>query len=257
MISACATHPGLVRKNNEDCIKTDENLGIYILADGIGGHNAGEVASALAVDTVYSVLRANIVHTSTDDYFELMVHALHAAHWEIFTKAQTDSAMARMGTTLVVAVVQNNQAYIVNAGDSRCYLLQLDYCLSPDPLLGEERHKFTLLTHDHTVGDQLLANGVSLGEIPKKQFHTLTRSLGCGDPPYPDFSVVEIRQGDMLLICSDGLTDMLTDAELELLLTGPEASLDTLASCLVDAANAKGGRDNISVILVRSLPEIN
>lgn len=251
MYSRYATHAGLVRQNNEDSIKTDDTLGIYLLADGIGGHNAGEVASALAVETVYSILRSNLAHTAADDYFELMVHALHAAHWEIYTKAQTDPSMARMGTTLVVAVVQNNRAYIVNAGDSRCYLLQREYYSQPDPLLGQEgRHRFIRLTHDHTVGEQLLANGTPLGDIPQKQFHALTRSLGCGNPPYPDFSVIEISQKDMLLICSDGLTDMLTDAEIETLLADHTVSLDRLADALIDAANAKGGRDNISVVLV-------
>jgi len=250
MISACATHPGLVRQNNEDYIRTDDRLGIYLLADGIGGHNAGEVASALAVDTVFSVLRANIAHTAVADYFELMVHALHAAHWEIYTKAQTDPLMARMGTTLVVAVVQNNQAYIVNAGDSRCYLFKREYYANPDPLLERGSHKFKQLTHDHTVGDQLLAKGVPIGEIPKKQFHALTRSLGCGDPPFPDFTVREIGQGDILLICSDGLTDMLTDPEIETVLANAAPDLDALVANLVDAANAKGGRDNISVVLV-------
>lgn len=251
MYSCYATHAGLVRQNNEDSIKTDDTLGIYLLADGIGGHNAGEVASALAVETVYSILRLNLAHTAAEDYFELMVHALHAAHWEIYTKAQTDPSMARMGTTLVVAVVQDNRAYIVNAGDSRCYLLQREYYVQPDPLLGQEgRHRFTRLTHDHTVGEQLLANGIPLGDIPQKQFHALTRSLGCGNPPYPDFSVIEISQKDMLLICSDGLTDMLTDAEIEALLADPGVNLDSLAEVLVDAANAKGGRDNISVILI-------
>ena len=250
MISACATDPGRVRQNNEDCVKADDTFGIYLLADGIGGHNAGEVASALAVDTVYTTLRSNITHTSEADYFELMVHALHAAHWEIATKAQTDPLMARMGTTLVVAVVRNNKAYIVNAGDSRCYLFQREYYANADPLLEMGNHKFRQLTHDHTVGDQLLEKGVPIGEIPKKQFHALTRSLGCGNPPYPDFSVMEISRGDMFLICSDGLTDMLTDSEIEAILADGAPGLELLVARLVDAANAKGGRDNISVLLV-------
>jgi len=111
---------------------------------------------------------------------------------------------------------------------------------------------FRRLTQDHTVGDQLLARGISIGQIPKRQFHTLTRSVGCGDPPYPDFNIVEIGQGDMLLICSDGLTDMLTDAEIEAILAHEDASLDALTVDLITAANAKGGRDNISVVLVKS-----
>jgi serine/threonine protein phosphatase PrpC len=252
MISSHATHPGLVRQNNEDCILTDDKLGIYLLADGIGGHNAGEVASALAVDTVHTVLRSNIAHTEVDGYFELMVHAMHAAHWEISSKALASSTLMKMGTTLVVAVVRENKAYIVNAGDSRCYLLQSGSNPSTDPPAKMAGYTLKRLTHDHTVGDLLLARGVSIGEIPKKQFHTLTQSIGCGNPPYPDFSIVELKHGDMLLICSDGLTNMLTDTEIESIISNEDASLDTLTANLIDAANANGGRDNISVVLVTS-----
>jgi serine/threonine protein phosphatase PrpC len=250
MISAHATHPGLVRQNNEDCILTDDKLGIYLLADGIGGHNAGEVASALAVETVYTILRSNIAHTEVDGYFELMVHAMHAAHWEVNSKAMANSSYMKMGTTLVVAVLRENKAYIVNAGDSRCYLFQSGPHSHPDPLLEKVKNKFKRLTHDHTVGDQLLARGISIGQIPKKQFHTLTQSVGCGNPPYPDFNIVEMKQGDVLLFCSDGLTDMLADIEIENILANRGVSLETLTVDLIDAANAKGGRDNISVVLV-------
>ena len=225
MISAHATHPGLIRKNNEDCILTDDNLGIYLLADGIGGHNAGEVASALAVETVYSIVRSNIAHTAVDGYFELMVHAIHAAHWEVYTKALSSPSFMRMGTTLVVALLRENRAYIVNSGDSRCYLFQ------GGPFLERKGAVLKRLTLDHTVGDQLLARGISIGEIPKKQFHTLTQSVGCGDPPNPDFNIVEITSDDLLLICSDGLTDMLTDAEIEAILADSDAGLDT-QTCL-------------------------
>jgi serine/threonine protein phosphatase PrpC len=157
-----------------------------------------------------------------------------------------------MGTTLVLAVLRENMAYIVSAGDSRCYLFQNEPPPHLDPLLDLEGCKLKRLTHDHTVGDQLLARGVSIGEIPKKQFHTLTQSIGCGNPPYPDFNIVEIKQGDLLLICSDGLTNMLTDAEIEAILSNGDASLDTLTETLIDAANANGGKDNISVVLVAS-----
>ena len=252
MTSAHATHPGLVRQNNEDCIRTDDNLGIYVLADGIGGLDAGEVASALAVETVYSVLRSNIAHTAVDGYFELLIHAIHAAHWEIYTKALSNASFMRMGTTLIVAVLRENKAYIVHAGDSRCYLFQNEPNPHPDPSPEREGNKFKRLTHDHTVGNQLLASGVPIAQIPKKQFNILTQSVGCGDPPYPDFSIVELKQGDLLLICSDGLTDMLTDAEIKAILVNGDASLDAMAVDLIDAANANGGRDNISVVLVTS-----
>jgi serine/threonine protein phosphatase PrpC len=252
MNSAYATHPGLVRDNNEDCILTDDSLGIYLLADGIGGHNAGEVASALAVETAYAVLRSNIAHTEVDGYYELMVHAIHTSHWEIISKALTSSSLMKMGTTLVVVVLRENKAYIVSAGDSRCYLFQSELHPSPEPLIEREGNKFSRLTDDHTVGNQLLASGIAIGQIPKRQFHTLTQSVGCGNPPNPDFNIVEIKQGDVLLICSDGLTDMLTDAEIEAILANGDAGLDALAANLIDAANANGGRDNISVVLVTS-----
>ncbi|RQW85539.1 MAG: serine/threonine-protein phosphatase [Geobacter sp.] len=258
MISAHATHAGLVRKNNEDFIRTDDNLGIYLLADGIGGHNAGEVASALAVETVYSILRSNIEHTGFDGYFELMVHAMQTAHWEINTKALTNSSFSKMGTTLVVAVLRDKVAYIAHAGDSRCYLFQQD----PQPLTASSfmpqseingyGNKLRQLTNDHTVGFQRLASGLSIEQIPKKNFHTLTQSIGCGNPPHPDFKTFEFKKGDLLLLCSDGLTDMLTDIEIESILARRGTCLDTLAEKLIDAANAHGGRDNVSVVLVAS-----
>ena len=250
MTSAHATHPGLVRKNNEDCILTDDNLGIYLLADGIGGHNAGEVASSLAVETVYTVLRSNIAHTAVDGYSELIVHAIHAAHWEINSKALTSSTFMRMGTTLVVAVLRGHMAYIAHAGDSRCYLFRHGTQSHPGPLLKKELNKIKRLTHDHTVGEHQLASGISIEQIPKKKFHTLTQSVGCGNPPNTDFISTELKQGDLLLLCSDGLTDMLTDTEIESILVNGNSSLDALSLDLIDAANANGGRDNVSVVLV-------
>lgn len=252
MISAHATHPGLVRKNNEDFIRTDDDLGIYLLADGIGGHNAGEVASALAVETAYGVLRSNIGHTEVDGYFELMVHAMQTAHWEINSKALTNSSFSKMGTTLVVAVFRKEMAYIAHAGDSRCYLFQNEPKPRTAPSLKGDGNKLWRLTDDHTIGYQRLASGVPIEQIPKKSFHTLIQSVGCGNPPRPDFKTVEFWQGDLLLICSDGLTDMLTDDEIEAILADRDTPLDTLAGNLIDAANLNGGRDNISVVLVTS-----
>ena len=252
MISAHATHPGLVRQNNEDYIRTDDNLGIYLLADGIGGHNAGEEASALAVETAYAVLRSNIAHTEVDGYFELLVHAMQTAHWEINSKALANAAFTKMGTTLVVAVFRENKAYIVHAGDSRCYLYHKENQPRPADSLENDGNRLIRLTHDHTVGDQQLASGIPIEQISKTKFHALTQSVGCGDPPYPDFKIVEFKRDDLFLLCSDGLTDMMTDSEIGAILADGDARLDRLAADLVDAANANGGRDNISVILVKS-----
>lgn len=250
MTSTHATHPGLVRQNNEDCFRSDDNLGVYLLADGLGGHNAGEVASALAIDTVYAALSSSIADTATDGLFDLMANALHAAHLEINSKARTSLSFMGMGTTLVVVIVRENTAYIAHAGDSRFYLFRVGPHPHPGPHLEREGIKFQRITNNHTMGDQLLANGVPREQIPENQFHNLTQAVGCGVPPIPDFSTVELNRGDMLLLCSDGLTDMLTDSEIETILANEGDSLDTLAANMIDAANAKGGHDNISVVLV-------
>jgi protein phosphatase len=256
--SSHATHPGLVRQNNEDYIRADDSLGIYLLADGMGGHNAGEVASALAVDMVYAAISANIPHTAIDGIFDLMVDAMRAAHWEISTKARTSLSFMGMGTTLVVAVVRENTAYIAHAGDSRVYHYSAQPHPPPNPStslrtglpLESGGTSLQRLTNDHTMGDQLLANGVPREQIQEKQFHTLTQAVGCGEPPIPDFNTVELNQGDLLLLCSDGLTDMLADNEIEAILAHGDGNLNQLAENLIDAANAKGGLDNISVVLV-------
>jgi len=124
MTSAHTTNPGLVRQNNEDCIRIDDTCGIYLLADGMGGHNAGEVASALAVDVVYLGLKKSIATTPDDGLFDLMANIMQSAHWEINQKARTSLSYLGMGTTLVVAVLRGNTAFIVHAGDSRAYLFK-------------------------------------------------------------------------------------------------------------------------------------
>jgi serine/threonine protein phosphatase PrpC len=243
--SAHASHPGLVRQNNGDCIRSDDNLGIYLLADGMGGHNAGEVASALAVDTVYAALSTSLAITAPDGLCDLMANAVHAAHKEIYAKTRTSLSLMGMGTTLVVAVVRDNRAYIAHAGDSRAYLFSPHLRTIPEGV-----GRLQCITNDHTMGDQLLANGIPREQILGKQFHTLTQAVGCGAPPIPDFNTVELNRGDLLLLCSDGLTDMLTDGEIEAVLSNGGNSLDKMADNLIDAANAKGGRDNVSVVLV-------
>jgi protein phosphatase len=262
------------------------------LADGIGGHNAGEIASALAVEIVYTALRSRIANCSSDDLLDLMAEAFQTAHGEISAKARTSLSFMGMGTTLVVAVVRKNMAYIAHAGDSRVYHFQtqphpppnlpfmpqrvlerggikkpqfakgdlggfavnLTNQIPPGPPLQSGvtgNGRLLRITNDHTMGDQLLANGIPREQIQEKQFHNLTQAIGCGAPPLPDFSTVGLSRGDLLLLCSDGLTDMLVDSEIEAVLANGDADLDTLAANLIDAANANGGRDNVSVVLVK------
>lgn len=249
MTTVSSTHPGLTRQNNEDCIHSDEILGIFMLADGMGGHNAGEVASALAVETVYNALKSSIATTTDDSLFDLIINAMQAAHSDINQKARTSLTYMGMGTTLVVAILRDNTAFIAHAGDSRAYHFQLAH---HHPFEDEEVCcKLQQITNDHTMGDQLLALGVPREQIPEKKFHTLTQSIGCGETPVPDCNSIKFCLGDMLLLCSDGLTDMLNDTEIEAILANTSFSFESLPGKLIDAANEKGGYDNVSIILIR------
>ncbi len=231
------SHPGQIRRNNEDFIHIDDNLGIYLLADGMGGHNAGEVASELAVRTTHSYLAERITSASNSEIADILSEAMKAAHEAVNAKAKTDLSLSGMGTTLIEVVVRNDKAFICHAGDSRAYLY---------------RDTLQRLTRDHTMGDHLLENNLLPRErIPEKQWHTLTQAVGVGDPPVPDVKEIELASGDMLLLCSDGLTDMLTDLDMGALIVCGNSDLKSIAQGLIDAANNKGGQDNISVVVVR------
>jgi serine/threonine protein phosphatase PrpC len=234
--SAKFSDPGRVRKNNEDFILSDDIIGIYLLADGMGGHNAGEVASKLAVETAYACIVERLSPTGEDGITTMLSDAMMAAHDAVNAKAKTDLSLMGMGTTLIEVIFRGKKAFVCHAGDSRVYLYH-------DTL--------QRLTRDHTVGDQLLENNILPREkIPEKQFHTLTQAIGVGSPPVPDCKQVTLVPGDMLLLCSDGLTDMLSDAEIGALIASGNANLKNIAQGLFDAANANGGRDNISVVLI-------
>jgi len=225
--SAYLSNPGLVRKNNEDFIHSDDSLGIYFLADGMGGHNAGEVASELAVKTAQTYLGERLSSANDHEISVILSESMKAAHDAVNAKAKTDLSLMGMGTTLVEVVVRNNKAFICHAGDSRAYLY---------------RDTLQRLTRDHTMGDHLLENNILPRErIPERQWHTLTQAVGVGDPPVPDIKQIDLASGDMLLLCSDGLTDMLTDMEIGALIAGGNSDLKNIAQGLVDAANNKGG----------------
>lgn len=234
--SAYLSDPGLIREKNEDFILADDELGVYLLADGMGGHNAGEVASEIAVKAAHTFLASRLSSDSDSEISTILSEAMHAAHEAIKTKARNNLSLMGMGTTLVEVIIRDNKAIICHAGDSRAY---------------HYRDALQRITRDHTVGDHMLENNILPHErIPEKQWHTLTQAVGFGAPPVPDFKQVDLESGDMLLLCSDGLTDMLTDEEIELILKSGNLNIDNIAKNLIGAANIKGGRDNVSVVLV-------
>lgn len=239
MTSVAISHPGLVRQNNEDCLRADDELSVYLLADGMGGHNAGEVASALAVDVAYTRL-ASLSGTVKESSLEsLLRDAMDKAHQAVLNKSRSDLKLSGMGTTLVITVAVGNEIHICHVGDSRGYILSA--------VVGS----FQQVTDDHSTGAMLVRTGALTKEqVPERYWHTLTQAIGIGEAIVPEYSRHTLAPGDILLLCSDGLTDMLEDTEIAIILK-KESELQNAASSLIAAANDHGGKDNVSVVLVR------
>ncbi|HJN76028.1 MAG TPA: Stp1/IreP family PP2C-type Ser/Thr phosphatase [Myxococcota bacterium] len=241
-----ATDVGPVRENNEDAWLIDIEGGLFVVADGMGGHAAGEIASSVAVETVRSVLLASqdpdetmlaqAVDDPDDAMRERLRYAMNQAAVSIRRQAEENPTMAGMGTTLVVLVVDGDNAHLAHVGDSRAYLYR------------DER--LVRLTRDHTIVQQEVDAGRLTAELARIVPHKniLTKSVGVHGPVDPDTSTRAINPGDLIVLCSDGLTDPLEDREIEMLCgrTHP----DDLADTLVQEALRRGGDDNVTVMVV-------
>lgn len=235
---ASRTDPGLVRAQNEDALAFSAERGYAILADGMGGYNAGEIASGIAVAVLVDVLDEQLVNEQTPPR-QALETAAQAANEEVFRAAQANIDYQGMGTTLVAAVFRPGRLTVAHVGDSRLYRLR--------------KGSLVRLTADHSVVQEQIKAGLldeqTAAASPER--HLLTRALGV--EPHVDVEVREYdaQGGDVYLLCSDGLTDMLTDAEIADLLTEHATVPESVCRRLVDTANDRGGLDNISVLLVR------
>jgi serine/threonine protein phosphatase PrpC len=237
--AAACTHMGHVRDHNEDCHALHPERALFILADGMGGHLAGEVASALAVETIGHSVLASADHPDSIAPDDMLLHALLAAHHAIRAAAEADLERRGMGTTTVVVWIPppGDIAWIAHVGDSRAYLWRA----------GQLRP----LTEDHTILNQLRRAGV-LPPDPEQwpPRSVLSQSLGARPVIAPDVNQLALQADDVLLLCSDGLTDMLSEAEVAEQLSASATPADA-ARALVEAANVHGGRDNITAIVLR------
>jgi protein phosphatase len=242
-----ATHPGMVRSHNEDSISADAATGLAVLADGMGGYNAGEVASGIAVAMISAELKKALVASNGEldaAAAEKLVgeHAVRANN-AIFQAAQSQSQYAGMGTTLVVALWHDNSLVVGHIGDSRLYRFR--------------ENKLEQVTRDHS----LLQEQIDSGLITKAQArhsqnkNLVTRAVGIDPEVETEVHSYPVQVGDIYLLCSDGLNDMVTDEDMELTLASLQANLPLAAAQLVQQANDNGGRDNVSVILVRVLKD--
>lgn len=234
---AYRTDIGKKRTHNEDSILVDELLHIFLLADGMGGHQAGEVASDLAVKESYAWLKENIDKVrSKEDVSNLLVESLLKAHHTVKARATTDIHLAGMGTTLIQMFVIANNAHICHVGDSRAYHL------------GSEIRR---ITQDHVSEIYFVKEGIAVaGVFPVQKMRVLTQAVGGQATLIPEIKQVKLKPKDVLLLCSDGLTDMLSDEEIESVIQKYRDNLPVTADNLIHAANDKGGIDNISVILM-------
>ena len=238
----CATDTGRARSNNEDSVAIDEWSSLVVLADGMGGYNAGEVASSMATSFIKTELGrwlSEAAANATDaDVRRAMEICVDNANRAIFNSANSNPRYAGMGTTLVVGVFRETRLLLGHVGDSRGYRLRAG--------------RLTQITHDHS----LLQEQIDAGLITTEQAafsankNLVTRAVGVEDTVLLETHHHDVMPGDTYVLCSDGLTDMLDDETIAQVLLRCEL-LPEAATALVDAANDAGGKDNISVVLAR------
>lgn len=237
------TDPGLVRTNNEDSVTFDETFHVAVLADGMGGYNAGEVASGMATTFIKSELVRWFSKGPEQVDAALVSRAIEIcvkkSNFSILNAAQTNPNYAGMGTTLVVGVFLASTLVLAHVGDSRCYLWR-------DGELSQ-------VTKDHSMLQEQVDAGVLTAEqaavAPGKNL--LTRALGVEETVRVEIHNYAVHDGDLYLMCSDGLSDMLDSRAISAILAGAEP-LSTMASQLVNQAKDSGGRDNITVLLAQA-----
>jgi PPM family protein phosphatase len=250
-IASC-TDAGMVRSHNEDSIAADPAHGLVVLADGMGGYNAGEVASGMATSVILTEMRhvlASVQPYELDPRSgeavapQLLREQVLKANASIYHAAQTQPQYAGMGTTLVVSLFYDNRVLVAHLGDSRLYL--------------QRDGRLDQLTRDHSLLQEQIDSGLISREQAKHAQHKnlVTKALGIDPSVEPELHEHRTRPGDLYLLCSDGLCDMVDDEDIALALSALGGNLNLAAQQLVQMANDNGGRDNVSVILVRVLRE--
>ncbi len=233
------TDTGRTRNTNQDYVFCEENAigsfpNLFVVADGMGGHNAGDTASRMCVEKVVSQIEKSTKVTPIG----MLEEAVTVANETVYDASQKDRALYGMGTTIVAAVVLGNTAYVINVGDSRLYVC---------------RNSLKQVTVDHSLVEEM----VQSGRIHKEDMRThpnkniITRALGTDYYVKADCFEIEVNEGDVLLLCSDGLTNMLEDEKIETMIKSNRDDMETAGRLLIEEANAAGGKDNISVVLVR------
>ena len=237
MKAFAATDVGKVREVNQDCVFSSTGPvgclpNLFIVADGMGGHKAGDIASRLTVDSVVDKLSK----VNSKDYISVITDTIIKVNKEVIDKAAESQDYAGMGTTLVVATVFDNILKVANVGDSRLYVI------------GED---IIQITRDHSLVEEMVTNGQlnrADARVDKRK-NIITRAIGGESKVEAEMFSVELKPEDKILMCSDGLSNMVDDTEI-LEIINREPDIEKAARMLIDAANENGGKDNISVVIV-------
>ena len=239
------TDTGLRREYNQDQIGFDQELGIAVLADGMGGHKAGEVAAHMAVKLVLEklrkfVLQENSVSITGSQLLEFVSNTISSSNTEIYSFQEAEEASKGMGTTIVATVVIGSQVYVGHVGDSRLYLFR--------------SRTLQRLTKDHSLVQNLIDRGFYTEREARSANvgHVVTRALGTRPEVEVEVNEEQLKAYDLLLLCSDGLTDMVSDWQIAEIIDENVADLEVAAKKLIALANHYGGKDNISVILMQT-----
>lgn len=246
-----STDVGLLRTHNEDCFDVDDRYQVYVVADGMGGHNHGEIASQIAVQSIRDFITDSMDNDGTlpigydsnlKQHSNYLKRSIHTAHDRVLKAIREDGSLLGMGTTVVGAMHKEKTVAIAHVGDSRGYRLR-------------DGH-LELLTQDHTwVNEQVVAGYLSEEQAKSHPLkNVVTRALGGDSDIVVDVIETQVRPGDLFLLCSDGLTTMLSDEEIHERLVA-ESSLDQIGRQLIRDANARGGFDNVTVVLFRIVEE--
>jgi len=247
-----STDPGMVRSHNEDSVASDAANGVIVLADGMGGYNAGEVASGMATTVIVTEMQQALAgmpphqvepQTQQPAAARLVREQVLKANTSIYQAAQSQPQYAGMGTTLVMCLFFDNRVMVAHIGDSRLYLMR--------------EGQFKQVTRDHSLLQEQIDSGLITPEQAKHAQHKnlVTRALGIDPSVEPEIHEYPTKPGDLYLLCSDGLCDMVEDEDIGMTLQALGGNLKLCAQQLVQMANDNGGRDNVSVILVRVLRE--
>src|SRR5271165_3326195 len=244
--SVALTDTGKVREHNEDMIGSEADIGLFVLADGMGGYNAGEVASGIAVKTIINLVRDAFLREdlSVRDAESgltrpsiILRDAIHRANKIIYHTSKTQPQCEGMGTTVVACLFHDNKMSIAHVGDSRLYRLR--------------DNRFEQMTLDHSLLQELVDRGFYSPEEAQRAANKnyVTRALGVEATVEVEIQEVPTQKGDYYVLCSDGLSDMVEDDDIHLTISTFGANLETVAKQLIQLTNDNGGRDNVSVLM--------